>query len=153
MHYFVFLHIVAMFAAVSIAYGPMFLLRRAASTRHVPTIRGVFGLARNIGRAAAAMFGIGFILGVVAIFTDGYDPFAPWLIIAYVLFVLTAVTGARISGPWVEKVAELANASPDAAASTQLREALDEPLPQMTFYADLAVIVLILFDMVIKPFS
>src|SRR5436190_16820021 len=86
MRIFVFLHVLSMFAAVAASYGTAFLTHRAAATRHVPTIRGVFSMAKVVGPFIPVFFLSGFAFAVVAIFTEGFDPFRPWLLIAYVLF-------------------------------------------------------------------
>ena len=57
------------FAAVAASYGTAFLTHRAAATRHVPTIRGVFSMAKVVGPFIPVFFLSGFAFAVVAIFT------------------------------------------------------------------------------------
>ena len=93
MRIFVFLHVLGMFTAVATAYGPAFLMHRAAATRHVPTIRGVFSMAKVTGPLIPVFFLSGFAFALIAIFTEGFNPFRPWLLIAYVLFAIGLFTG------------------------------------------------------------
>lgn len=150
---FVFLHVLSMFSAVAATFGPAFLAHRAAATRHVPTIRGVFAMARVLGPVGPILFGIGLVFGLIAVFTGGFNPLQPWLLIAYVLFVIAMVVGARIHAPYARAVGMAAEASPDAAPSPELNRALDNPLQEFAFWLDYAIVTVIIFDMIIKPFG
>ena len=106
MHFFIFLHIATVMTAVAFSIGPTFLLRRVADSGDVPAIRRSFALAAPLVRIIPALFGVGALLGIVAIFTNGYNPFEPWLLIAYVMFVLAAVVGARMTTPWFNRMVQ-----------------------------------------------
>lgn len=151
--FFVFLHVLSMVSAVAIAYGPAVLMRRAAQSRHVPTIRGVFGMARFTGPLIPVFFVAGLVFAIIAIIVNGFDPLRPWLLIAYVLFAIGMFDGFRIHAPYAVAVADAADKSPDAAISPELRTALDSPSESIVYWVDLAVVALILFDMIIKPFG
>jgi hypothetical protein len=153
MRLFVFLHVLSMFSAVAVAYGPAFLLRRAAATRHVPTIRAVFSMGKVTGQLVAPLFIVGFLFGLIAIFTEGLNPFRPWLLIAYVLFAIGMFTGARIHAPYAIAVGTAAEASADTAPSPELNQALDNPQERFAYWLDYVVIIGLIFDMVIKPFG
>lgn len=153
MRIFVFLHVATMFAAVAISIGPTVVLRRIGASGDVPAIRRSFALSAPIVQAIPILFGIGALLGVVAIFVNGFDPFQPFLLIAYVLFILATVVGAVITTPWFKKVTQLAAESPDAAPSPELRAALDDPRARFTDWFDPLIIVAFLFDMIVKPFG
>lgn len=153
MRLFVFLHVLSMVTAVTLAYGPGLLVRRAIATQHVPTIRAVTGLAGSFGRLIPIFFLVGLGFAILAIITEGFNPLQPWLLIAYVLFAAGMVSGGAVTGPWVGRVHEAALASPDAVASSELRAASDDPRQQLLFYLELAIVALILFDMIVKPFS
>ena len=116
MRLFVFLHVLSMFSAVGASYGPAFLVHRAAATRHVPTIRGVFSTAKAVGPLTPVFFLSGFAFALLAIFTEGFNPFRPWLLIAYVLFAIGMFTGFRIHAPYGRAVGAAAEASPDVIA-------------------------------------
>ena len=153
MRIFVFLHVVTMFAAVAISIGPTLVLRRIGKSGDVPAIRRAFALSAPIVQAIPAVFGVGALLGVVAIFVNGFDPFQPFLLIAYVLFIIATLVGAVITTPWFKRVIQLAAESPDAAPSPELSAALDDPRARFTDWFDPLVILAFLFDMIIKPFG
>jgi Sec-independent protein secretion pathway component TatC len=153
MRIFVFFHVLSMFSAVAVAYGPAFLLHRAAATRHVPTIRAVFSMTKATGPLIPIFFLTGFGFALVAIFTEGFNPFRPWLLIAYVLFAIGMFTGFRIHAPYAQAVGRAAEASPDDAPSAELNQALDNPQETIAYWLDYAVIIGLIFDMIIKPFG
>jgi hypothetical protein len=114
---FVFLHIATMFTAVAVTIGPWLLLRRVGRTGDVPAIRRTFAMALPITKFVPPLYVLGAALGVVAIFTNGFDPFQPFLLIAYVLFIIATVVGAVVTEPWLKRVALTAAESPDGAPS------------------------------------
>jgi hypothetical protein len=153
MRIFVFLHVAAMFTAVAFSLGPTFVLRRIGRSGDVPAIRRSFALSAPIIRAIPALFGIGALLGIIAIFVNGFNPFQPFLLIAYGLFILASIVGAVITTPWFKQVTQLAAESPDAAPSPQLRAALDDRRAAFTDWFDPIIILAFLFDMIVKPFG
>ena len=153
MRIFVFLHVAMMFTAVAFSLGPTFVLRRIGASGDVPAIRRAFALSAPIIRAIPMLFGLGAVLGVVAIFANNFDPFRPFLLIAYALFIIASVVGAVITSPWFKKVTQLAEESPDAAPSPELSAALDAPSARFTDWFDPIIILAFLFDMIVKPFG
>lgn len=153
MRIFTFLHIATMFSAVAGTIGPTLLLRRIGKSGDVPAIRRSFAMAAPIIKVAPAMYGLGAALGVVAIFTNGFDPFQPFLLIAYGLFVLATFVGIRFNAPWFQRVAETSAQSPDAAPSPELAAALESPVARFLDWFDPLIILLFIFDMVVKPFG
>src|ERR1700730_18373215 len=143
---FVFLHVAAMFTAVAFSLGPTFVLRRIGQSGDVPAIRRSFALSAPIIRAIPALFGIGALLGIIAIFVNGFNPFQPFLLIAYGLFILASVVGAVITTPWFKKVTQLAAESPDASPSPQLLAAVADPRARFTDWFDPIIILVFLFD-------
>ena len=153
MRIFVFLHIATMFTAVTATLGPTLLLRRIGKSGDVPAIRRSFAMAGPIIKVAPALYGLGAALGVVAVFTNGFDPFQPFLLIAYGLFVLATLVGIRFNAPWFQRVSEASAASPDAAPSPELVAVLDAPVARFLDWFDPLIILLFIFDMVVKPFG
>ena len=149
----VFLHVLTMFAAVTATFGSAFLAHRAIETRHVPTIRAVFSTARTLAQTGPILFVVGLVLGLTAIFTQGLNPFRPWLLIAYVLFAIAMGVGARIHAPYARSVGMAAEASPESAPSPELNRAMDNPLEEFAYWLDYAIVVAIIFDMIVKPFG
>ena len=153
MRIFVFLHVATMFTAVAASLGPWFFLRQIGGSRDVPAIRRAFALALPIGRAIGPLFGLGAALGILSIFTNGLNPFAPFLLIAYGMFIVAIITGITINGPWEQRVARLSAESPDGAPSAELAAALDEPRIRFIDWFDRLLILAFVFDMIVKPFS
>jgi hypothetical protein len=150
---FVFLHVATMFAAVAGSIGPAYLLQRIGRSADVPTIRRSFALAAPVFTAIPIMFTAGAALGIVAIFTNGLNPFQPFLLIAYVMFVMATFVGIRFNSPWFKRVVKVSADSPDAAPSTELTAALHEPAMRWVDWFDRVIILAFVFDMVVKPFS
>jgi hypothetical protein len=90
---------------------------------------------------------------VVAIFTNGYDPFRPWLLIAYALTVVAAVLPRFSAGAWAQRLGMAAATSPDTAPSDALAAAMDDPRAGSMLWLDFGVIAVLIADMVLKPFS
>src|ERR1700674_2522397 len=153
MRIFVFFHVATMFVAVAAALGPAYLLQRISRTTDVPAIRRAFALAQPIANAIGPLFGLGAALGILAIFTNGWNPFAPFLLIAYAMFVLTGITGTTINGPWQKRVTKFAAESPDGAPSPELSAALNDPRMKVIDWFDRLIIVAFVFDMIVKPFG
>ena len=153
MRIFIFLHVATMFTAVAVTLGAPFLLRRIAKSDDVPAIRRSFALAKPLLAAIPASFTIGAAFGIIAIFTNGFDPFQPFLLIAYVLFILATVVGIVITNPWYIGVTRLAAESPEAAPSPELSKVLHDPRMNYIDWFDRILILAFIFDMVVKPFG
>ncbi|MBA3688608.1 MAG: hypothetical protein H0W81_07255 [Chloroflexi bacterium] len=153
MRVFVFLHVATMFTAVAMTIGVPTLLRSIGKSGDVPAIRRSFTLAQPFVRAIGPLFGVGAAFGIVAIFTNGFDPFAPFLLIAYALFILATVVGVAISNPWFAGVAKLAAESPDEAPSAELSALLNDQRMHWVDWFDRLIILAFIFDMVVKPFG
>ena len=104
MRILVFLHVLAMFGAVAVAGGGDLVLRRIAQTRDVRAIRTAFDVYGRIARLIPVLFGIGLIFGLIAIFVEAFNPFAPWLLLAYPLFIAGVLVGYLGIGGWGDRV-------------------------------------------------
>ncbi|MDQ2934186.1 MAG: DUF2269 family protein [Chloroflexota bacterium] len=142
-----------MFAAVATALGPELLLLGIGRSGDVHAIRAGYSLGHSLGRAIPILFVIGLVFGLLTVWTGGFNFFAPWLLIAYALFVVATVIGARIVAPHIARVAELAAQSPDDAPSPELVAALANRRADRLFALDVIIIIAFVFDMVVKPFS
>lgn len=148
-----FLHIVVMFGAVAVALGPEPLVLAIGRSKDVRAIRTGYALAGRVGRAIPILFTIGLIFGLLAAWTQELDFFAPWLLIAYALFIVATIIGAAFSSPHIANVAELAAQSPDDQPSPELAAALADRRGEILFAVDLVIIIAFVYDMVVKPFS
>jgi len=148
---FIFLHVLTMFIAVAMGYGPFILIFAASRSGDVGALRGVLGAASRIERLIGPTFVLGLVFGLIAVFLNNFDPLAGWLIIAYVLFAVAAIMPVVFTGPWLKKVAAAAASSPDDRPSDELRRLLTSPRNRLLLTFDALVIVAIIADMVLKP--
>lgn len=148
-----FLHIAVMFTAVAVSLGPELLLRSIGRSGDVRAIRTGYSLAERIGKAIPPLFFTGLIFGLLTAWSRGFNFFAPWLLIAYVLFVVATIVGAAFAAPHIARVAALARESPDDAPSAELATVLASNRGDALFVIDSLLIVAFVFDMVVKPFS
>jgi hypothetical protein len=145
---FLYLHIIAVFAAVSVAMGSSVVLLIAARRRELDVVRAITGMP--LGRLIPVLYGIGGLLGLATAISYGFDLLAPWLVIAYVIFAVLTVVGIVFSGPLIERLhAVLTN--PSAGGEGEL----DRLLGRLTLdtIGTTTGIALIIADMVFKPFS
>ena len=148
----VVLHVLVMFTAVAISQGPAILLYSAMRRGDVAAIRGVGDGFGRVGRFIGPLFGVGVVIGLAAVFVGGFDPLAPWLLIAYGLTVVAFLTPMLVTGPRMMRVIEAAAASPVDEPSAELRSAIGAAVGPV-FWVDAVLIVLFIVDMVAKPFS
>ena len=148
-----FLHIAVMFAAVGVSLGPELLLRGIGRSGDVRAIRTGYSIAHRIGRAIPPLFVVGLIFGLLTAWAGAMNFLAPWLLIAYGLFVVATLLGARAIAPHIARVAALAAESPDGAPSTELTAAVTDPRVDTLVMVEVIVILAFVFDMVVKPFS
>lgn len=150
---FKFLHILAMFSAVGVSTGTEFVLHRVANSGDVRAIKIAFGAGKLTGMLTPILFVIGMLFGLLAAWTGSWNFLAPWLIIAYVLFATALVLGVKIVGPWNQKVGKAAAMNQGETPSAELQALLHDKRALQAMYATYALIVLLVFDMIIKPFS
>ena len=147
---FKFLHVLTMFLAVASAVIPEVVLHRIAARNSVPATRAMADLAAKVGKLLPLLFVGGAIFGLLAAATGEIDFLAPWLIAAYVVFVIAMVTGATTTGPWAGRMAAAA-ASPDDAPSAELAALSHDRRAVIGSVILLTSIVVIIFLMVVKP--
>jgi len=152
MRTFVVLHVLTMFTGVALGYGLMAWLWLSARSRDLVAIRGVTSAVSHYPQIIGATFALGIVLGVVAIFTNGFDPLAPWLLIAYALALGLVLSGALVLGPWVKRVGE-ATAAMDGDSAATLPAPFSERRSRVLMSLDLLMLIAIIVDMVVKPFS
>ena len=142
-----YLHIITMFTAVTVVMGAGILTLIGAAGGNRSTVAAITSLP--IPRLAGPLYSLGGLFGLATAFVFGYNLLAPWLVIAYVLFVLLTALGIRVSGPLFERTHAVATdpaASPEVFSQAMSRFRMDAGVT-------LAGIALIIADMVFKPFS
>jgi len=148
-----FLHIAVMFAAITVSLGTNLFFRLAYMTGQVAAVRGVAMIAQRAGPLIPMLFIAGGLLGLLTAISFGFNLLAPWLVIAYVLWVIAMVlgfTGSRAFGP---KIGAALAASPDGPITPELRAVVSEQRYRLESIIEYVIIVSVIFDMVVKPFS
>lgn len=148
---FKFLHILTMFAAVAGATIPEVVLHWVAGSGDVRAIRVVAGIAERIGKMLPIFFVGGAVFGLLAAATGSLDFFQPWLIGAYVVFIIAMVTGATTTGPWAGRMAAAADASGNDGPSAALELVIHDRRAFVGSVVLMSAIVVIIFLMVFKP--
>ena len=148
MRIFVVLHVLSMFAAVAVTGGGDLLFYRIARTRDAAAIRASGAVFARLARVIPVLFGLGAVFGVIAIFVHGFDPFATWLVLAYVLFVTGLLLGNFVNGAWAGRVTAAAD-EPDPALELAVRDRRGL-IGIVLFWLIVAALV---FLMVAKPLS
>ena len=92
------------------------------------------------------------VIGVITVFVGGYDPFEPWLLIAYALTVVAFATPQLVTAPRMSRLAGAAATSPLEGPSAELRAEIARATSPV-FWIDALLVVLFVVDMVGKPFS
>ena len=148
---FVFLHVLTMFTAVALAYGPAALIVLASRRNDVRALRGIVTTYDRLSGVVGATFGLGIVFGFLAVFLHRFDPLLGWLVIAYILVIASLLMTFTFTNPWIKKVAAAAQASPDDAMSAELDTLVKGPRNQLLLTVDALIIVLLIADMVLKP--
>jgi hypothetical protein len=149
------LHILSMFSVVAMEIGAEFLYAFAISRRDVralATVHRILEQAR-LGPISIALFLSGVVFGLLTVLTGGFDFLAGWLIAAYVLVAVIFVSGARL---WPRVLLPLGAKAVEAEAGQRPVEDVVGDMvasPAVRWFVGMATIfVLIILDMVLKPF-
>jgi len=149
------LHILSMFSVVTMEIGAEFLYAFAVSRRDVralATVHRTLEQAR-LGPISIAVFISGVVFGLLTALTGGFDFLAGWLIAAYVLVAVIFVGASRL---WPNILLPLGAKAVEAEAG---QRPVDDVVRDMVasravrwFVAMATIFVLIILDMVLKPF-
>jgi hypothetical protein len=148
-----FLHIAAMFAAVSIFVGQGMLEGAVARSGDVRALRRVLAAEDRFAPIGGVLFLLGIGFGTTAAIVSNLDLTQAWLVIAYVLAAIILINAFAYHIPTANKLKALAAASPDDEASADLRAAIDAPIGTVMNVVDGVVWLALIFVMVAKPFS
>ena len=153
---FKLLHILSMFAAVTLIVGEVVFIAVAiwrGDARALAAVRRVTGRRPLVG---VAFFGLGIVFGLLTAATGGIDFFAGWLLAAYLLIVVVVAINAL---PVVQKgllgVSDMA-AEADAGERpveevTAAMAALRRPFLYVAI-ANVLIFMALIVDMVLQPF-
>ena len=141
-----FLHVLTWFTVVTLHFGPQVLIV-AARPNQPAAIPGIARAYARSGRLVPPLGIFGGLLGLAVALIGGYDLRAPWLLIAYALFVAIVVYGARVTVPFVTALGETVQDGREIEA-----DVLGSRLPRI-FAIDAGIFVLVVADMMLKPLS
>lgn len=150
-----FLHITTMFAAVAVGYGVTTFVRVAYMTGQVSALKGVGMAASRLTPFIPVLFISGGVLGLLTAIIGPYSQnlLAPWLVIAYVLFIIAMVVGARINEPWGKRLGMALRSVPDGPIPPEIDAFFKDQRMNWITAFDYVIVVVLIFDMVVKPFS
>jgi hypothetical protein len=152
-HLLLFLHITFFIAGITMSYGPLLLLRLAYQTGEVANIRGLALVHSRLGPVTFLMYLLGGIFGGLTAITFGFDLLAPWLVIAYVAFAIAVLLGVTENRMWPLRLAEAVKRTPDGPLTPEIHDLFMNRRTVSVLVIDIAWFFVIIFDMVIKPFS
>jgi uncharacterized membrane protein len=149
------LHILSMFSVVTMEIGAEFLFVFAIARRDVralATVHRILEQAR-LGPISIAVFASGVVFGLLTVLTGGFNFLAGWLIAAYVLVAVIFVGGSRL---WPKVLLPLGAKAVEAEAGQRPVEDVVRDMVASRavwwFVAMSTIFVLIILDMVLKPF-
>jgi uncharacterized membrane protein len=149
------LHILSMVTMITAEIGAEFLFVFAISrsdVRGLATIHRMLEQAR-IGTVGIGAFVAGVAFGLLTAATGGLDFFAGWLIAAYVLVAVILVSGSR---HWPKTLLPLGAKAVEAEAGQRPIEDVVRDMVAsravLWFVVMSTIFVLIILDMVLKPF-
>lgn len=142
-----FLHIATMFTVVVIHSGPQILVLAAARTGQSAAVVGIAGMYARTGRAVPPLGILGLLFGIATALTGGFNLLAPWLLIAYGLFLVLVIYGGVKSHPYIVSLGEAVREGRPGH-----QELLGRPLT-MIVAVDALIYGAIIADMVLKPFG
>jgi hypothetical protein len=143
-------HLLAAFsiAAALVLYSVLVVVGRRMDT--LAQTRLLFRVAPAGGPLIGAGMGLTLLLGIVlAIDSEAFQVWDPWVIAAIVLWALFAEVGRR-TGAYYTEIQKLAESGGDGA-ETEVFARLRAPTGARLHYANVAVFLLLVLDMIFKP--
>jgi len=144
---FLFLHIVTMFAVIAFHSGPQILALAAARSGQTSALGAIARMYARTGRAVPPLGILGALFGLATGLTGEFNLLAPWLLIAYALFLLLIVYGGVVSYPYFVRLGIAIGEDPPNS-----QPLLGHRLMPIVAI-DTLIVVLIIADMAVKPFG
>jgi hypothetical protein len=144
---FLFLHIATMFAVVALHSGPHVLALAAARSGPPSAVAAIAASYARSGRLVPPLGLLGAAFGIATAVAGGFDLATPWLLIAYGLFGLMILYGGAVSVPYFARLGQAIERD-----APNLADLLGRRLT-LVVSGDALIIVLIVADMVLKPFG
>jgi len=150
---FKYVHVAAMFFAVALALSTEQVVRRIAGSGDPRSIETAVARSESLGKASDAFFGIGIVAGLIAALTGSMNLLAPWLILSYIAVAAAFAVGMLVIQPWSRRLHTAAANSPDGMASPELQSVIEDAGARVGSRVLIGLIALLVFLMVVKPFS
>ena len=147
-----FLHIAAMFVAVSIFVGQGMLSGAVARTGDVRAVRRILAAEDRFAPIGGGLFLLGIVFGFITAITGDLDLTETWLVIGYVLALFILVNGLTYHRVQAEKLKAAAAAGSEDVPSDELRALAAAPSGVVMNAIDGLAWLAIIYVMVAKPF-
>jgi len=144
-----FLHIAAMFLAVSIFVGQGMLSGAVARSGDVVALRRVLSAEDRFAPVGGAMFLLGIVFGFATAITGDFDLTQTWLLIAYALSAFILVNGVTYHRTHAKKL----KAAAAAGDGDRVRALASAPSATLMNVIDGIAWLAIIYVMVAKPFA
>ena len=144
-----FLHIAAMFVAVSIFVGQGMLSGAVARSGDVVALRRVLAAEDRFAPVGGGTFLLGIVFGIIAAITGDFDLTQTWLLIAYVLAAFILVNGLTYHRMHAEKL----KAAAEAGGGDRARALASASSTTLMNVIDAIAWLAIIYLMVAKPFG
>jgi hypothetical protein len=151
MQVWVFLHISMMFAAVTAAWAGNWLIAIGVRRRDLETLRTYDRVSGPFEAVSLGALVLGIVFGFVAAVSGGIDLTAGWLLAAYGL-VASGVVVAALTLPYFTRLIAAVRAVGNGPIGEELEALLRSRIPLVQATWSTALIVVIVADMVLKPF-
>ncbi len=148
-----FLHIAAMFIAVSIFVGQGMLSGAVARTGDVRAVRRTLAAEDRFAPIGGAMFLLGVVFGFLTAITSDFDLTETWLLIGYALALFILVNGLTYHRMQAEKLKAVAAAGSEDQPSEELRALATARSSVVMNAIDGLAWLAVIYVMVAKPFS
>jgi uncharacterized membrane protein len=148
-----FLHIAAMFVAVSIFVGQGMLSGVVARSGDVRAMRRVLAAEDRFAPIGGGLFILGIVFGFITALTADFDLTQTWLVIAYVLAAFILVNGLTYHRSQAEKLKRAVEAGDGPEPSGELRAIASAPSATVMNAIDGLAWLAIIYVMIAKPFG
>jgi uncharacterized membrane protein len=147
-----FLHVILAFTTIALLIVPGIMLEMVAHTRDVALIRRMYAIGQFHAKIGGPLSFLTAIVGFIAAWLLSIPLNSGWLIAAYVLFVIVAALGIGYHMRREQRIAALAQASPDGAPSPKLTAVIDDRMAMPLSWLSALLWAAIIWLMVAKPF-
>ena len=111
-------------------------------------------VSARIGPIIPILFISGGLFGLLTAISFGtINLLAPWLVIAYVLFAIAMYIGAVENRKWGLQLGQLLRTAADGPLTPEITAMFTDRRVVALTIVDYAIVVVLIFDMVLKPFS